>query len=53
MLKELGWCELPNRKASRIKTIRKGDVNIKSNWDEYFNWLSKKVLLFQDTFSKY
>ena len=47
------WMELPNKKASRIKQSRKGDFTKEDNWIEYFEWLSKTAILFQETFNKY
>ena len=45
--------ELPNKKASRIKQSRKGDFTKEDNWIEYFEWLSKTAIQFQETFNKY
>jgi len=52
-LENLIWMELPNKKASRIKQLRKGDFTKKDKWDEYFKWLGETALEFQNTFNKY
>lgn len=52
-LGKLIWMELPTKKASRIKQSIKGDFAKEANWSEYFDWLSKTAIKFQDTFNKY
>lgn len=52
-LGELEWMELPNRKASRIKQLRKGDYLDQDKWLDYFKWLSDKALKFQKIFNNY
>jgi len=45
---------LPQKKASRIKKIIKGDFAAnESKWTEYFESLSSTALEFQDTFRQY
>ena len=50
---ELVWEELPQKKASRIKLINKGNFSSQENWDKYHLWLFEKVTNFQKVFSKY
>jgi len=49
----LVWEELPEKKASRIKLINKGDLFSQEHWDQYHSWMLEKVLSFQNVFSKY
>jgi UDP-N-acetylglucosamine 2-epimerase len=50
---QLEWLELPNKKASRIKITRKGNINNKSKWENYFEWLLNVVEKFRQVFIKY
>lgn len=50
---KLDWMELPNRKASRIKTTMKGDFKDETSWNKYFDWLGRTATQFQDVFSRY
>jgi hypothetical protein len=52
-LGKLIWMELPTKKASRIKLLRKGDFTKQDKWNEYFEWLGETAIRFQDTFNKY
>lgn len=52
-INDLEWMELPTKKASRIKKKTKGDFKKEEKWDEYFEWLGKTAIEFQDTFNKY
>jgi hypothetical protein len=47
------WMELPDRKASRIKISRKGEVSEIERWNEYFDWLLSEAGKFQGVFSRY
>lgn len=38
---------------SKSKQSRKGDFTKEDNWIEYFEWLSKTAIQFQETFNKY
>ena len=49
----LVWMALPGKKASRIKAITIGDLDNKSGWDGYFEWLLRKAEKFQSVFPKY
>lgn len=49
----LEWMELPTKKASRIKKKTKGDFTKEDKWNEYFEWLGKTALNFQETFNQY
>jgi len=53
ILKDLEWMELPTKKASRIKKKTKGDFKNEKKWEEYFEWLGKTAIQFQETFNKY
>ena len=52
-LDKLEWMELPTKKASRIKKIIKADFTKEDKWEEYFEWLGKTAIQFQETFRKY
>ncbi len=49
----LEWMRLPTKKASRIKKKTKGDFKKEEKWDEYFDWLGKTAIEFQNTFNQY
>lgn len=49
----LQWNELPDKKASRIKLIRKADLPNQENWNKYFTWLKDKAEDFINVFSKH
>lgn len=48
--KKLEWLELPEKKASRIKSYTKGDITQTDKWDEYFSWLMGQAVSFQKVF---
>jgi hypothetical protein len=56
--KELGlegkidWQELPERKASRIRTFTSFDFDDHKTWEQAFQWLAEKCLKFKKTFAK-
>lgn len=47
------WMELPNRKASRILTIKKVDFNDEGKWKEQFEWLKDALIRMKGAFRKY
>jgi len=47
------WMELPEKKASRIKATTTGDLENKSGWNTYFDWLLRQAEKFQSVFPKY
>ncbi len=49
----LDWMELPEKKASRIKNVRKGDFTKRVKWTEFFQWIAETAVSMQDTFNKY
>jgi hypothetical protein len=49
---ELEWEELPEKKASRIKVVSKGDLFSQGNWGQYHSWMLGMVLNFQQIFSQ-
>ena len=49
----LVWEELPEKKASRIKLISKGNLSNQKDWGQYHSWLLKKVTTFQLVFGKF
>ena len=53
VINQLEWMELPTKKASRIKKKVKGDFTKENKWKEYFEWLGKTAIQFQETFNKY
>ena len=50
---ELKWMELPQKKASRIRLFRDGDITDKKSWKEHFEWLKTNAEKFQEVFYKY
>jgi hypothetical protein len=53
LAEQLIWEELPERKASRIKLVTKGNLSSQLEWDQYHQWMLDKVIIFQKVFSKY
>lgn len=55
--KELGekliWMDLPGRKASRIKSITRGKVELREQWNQYFSWFKNEAEKFHTVFGKY
>lgn len=49
----LVWEELPEKKASRIKLVTKGNLNDQGSWENYHSWMVAKVTSFQKVFDKY
>ncbi len=49
----LVWEELPEKKASRIKLISKGNLSNPKDWGQYHLWLLEKVTKFQLVFGKF
>ena len=49
----ISWEELPSKKASRIKVVRKGNPENKDRWEEYFQWLIKNGEILAKVFNKY
>lgn len=47
------WMELPGKKASRIKVSTAGDLEDKTRWEGYFEWLLREAEKSQSVFSKY
>lgn len=50
---KLVWEELPEKKASRIKLISKGDLSNQDNWPQYHSWMLEKVTSFQKIFGNH
>lgn len=50
---QLVWEELPEKKASRIKLITKGDLFNQGNWEQYHSWMLENVTKFQKVFGKF
>jgi len=38
---------------THLKSKTKGDFKIEENWEEYFEWLGKTAIEFQNTFFPY
>lgn len=53
LCENLVWEELPEKKASRIKLIRSGNLSSQDNWDQYHSWMLTMVTKFQNVFGKY
>jgi hypothetical protein len=49
----LSWEELPNKKASRIKTTNSVDFLTVEKWSEYHKWMCENAIKFQNVFSKH
>ena len=49
----LEWMELPNKKASRVKSTAIGDFEDQNKWNDYFEWLMKEAERFQNVFPKF
>ena len=47
------WCELPNRKASRIVIKKDVIFNDKNQWSTQFDWIIDVMLRMKKTFRKY
>jgi hypothetical protein len=47
------WMELDDKKASRIKIERKGDIYNRENWEEQFKWLIEWAEKFKRVFSPF
>ena len=47
------WRELPERKASRIVSEKKVDLNDKTQWDAQFDWLINSMLRMKKAFTKF
>jgi len=46
----LEWMRLDDKKASRIKLSRKGDIENSEQWEEVFSWMKDQVESFQKVF---
>lgn len=46
----LVWMELPNKKASRIKTTTSFQFEDKNKWENYFEWFLKEIINFKIAF---
>lgn len=49
---ELDWRELPNRNACRIVEYRAGDILVRKNWPDLFEWLANRLDAFNSTFAE-
>ena len=49
---EINWMPLPDKKASRIITYSKCDLDNESKWEEYFLWLIKAGENLKNSFEK-
>ena len=53
-LKEkIEWREIPDKKASRIRSSKDVDISNEENWEDCFIWLMEETEKFQTVFSKY
>jgi len=50
---QLVWEGLPEKKASRIKLISKGELSKQTDWEQYHSWMLEKVTDFQNVFGKH
>jgi len=49
---KLDWQELPERKASRIRTFAPFDFDDDNTWEKAFQWLGETCIRFKKTFAK-
>ena len=49
----LNWYELPDKKASRIRSFKSYSIADNENWTEAFDWMIEKILLYEKVFSNY
>lgn len=49
----LEWMELPEKKASRIKTSLKGDFENEDSWEKVFEWMKETGEKFKVVFPKF
>lgn len=49
----LSWCELPERKASKIIIERPAELSDQSKWQEQFDWLADVMVKIKKAFKKY
>jgi len=49
---KLDWQELPDRKASRIRTFAPFDFDDDKTWEKAFQWLAETCIKFKKTFAK-
>jgi hypothetical protein len=49
---KLDWQQLPERKASRIRTFATFDFDDNTTWENAFQWLAETCIKFRKTFSK-
>jgi hypothetical protein len=49
---KLDWQELPERKASRIRTFAPFDFDDEKTWEQAFQWLGETTIRFKKTFAK-
>lgn len=49
----LSWCELPERKASKIIIERPAELSDQSKWKEQFDWLADIMVKIKKAFKKY
>lgn len=50
-LGELEWQSLPEKQAGRIVQYRQGDLDERTTWPEYFEWLRERAEAFHRVFS--
>ena len=49
---KIDWMELPERKASRIRTYTQFDFDNKATWDDAFQWLAQTCIKFKKVFTR-
>lgn len=49
----LTWCELPERKASKIIIERPAKLSDQSKWQEQFDWLTDVMVKIKKAFKKH
>ena len=49
---KIDWQELPERKASRIRTFTPIDLSDDKTWEQAFQWLGQTAIAFKKTFSR-
>ena len=50
---KLEWMALENKKVSKVKLSKKGNLKDTNKWNEHFEWLMEQAENFQKVFGKY
>ena len=53
LAEKLEWMELPNKFASRARTMVPGNFEDENTWEDVFEWMQEKAEKFKEVFPKY